>query len=184
MKKLALFATVLLALAMTASASDMIDFTQLAPSSTPQPIFFGYHNMSWTAIDYVSVPLYAYAGDGFKTGPEAQVALVGGPLCYQKHGGATTTDICRASITSALASKATFRPDYLVGSEGWSSDGSQFITVEAWLNGTKIGSQKFNLGVNAQKFKLVLPNAWGEVSQLVIYPSPGGSFVLYVMHVN
>jgi hypothetical protein len=192
MKKVTLFATTILALAMCASADDKIDFTHLSPSTTPQAIAYGYNNMVWTGIDYVSAERYEKwlvsngypEGDGFTTGPEAQVALIGGPLCYQKYGGATTTDVCRGSITSAVAAEGTFRPHYIIGSEGWIQDGHQFVTVEAYLNGNKIGSQRFDLGVDAKKFQLVLPNSWGQVSELVLWPSPGGSFVLYVLDMN
>ena len=187
MKKITLLATIVLAITMSASAQDIIDFSHLSAATTPQPIANGYAGLKWTAIDYVSVPLYenwlashGYAeSDGMKTGPEAQVALIGGPLCYQKHGGTTIEDICRGSISASAS--AVFQPEYLIASEGWSSDGPQFVTVMAYNNGQLVGSQKFNLGVNAQKFKLVLSNSWGEVTQLVLYPSPGGSVVLYVV---
>ncbi len=190
MKKVTLLATMVLALAMFASAQQMIDFTQLNPAATPQTIWTGYHGFAWTGIDYVSVPLYENwlatqappldQADGMLTGPEAQVALVGGPLCYKKHGGATITDICRGTLT-VVGPNFYFRPAYVVASEGWSGDGQQFVTVIAYLNGRQIGSQRYNLGVNAQKFQLVLPDAWGAVTQLAFYPSPGGSVVLYVV---
>ena len=183
MKKVAWLVTVLLAVTLSASAQQMIDFTHLTPTSTPQPVPDGYRGLRWVNLDYVAVPLYAFAGDGFKTGPEAQIAFGGGPLCYQKHGGTTTTNICEASIAAGIGpiARSSFRPDYMVVSEGWSSDGSQSIVVDAYDNGIKVGSQKFNLQANAQKFKLVFPNWWGAVTELKIHPSPGGSFVLYVL---
>jgi len=200
MKKLALFATMILALALSASASDMIDFTQMPPAQTPQPIPNPYHNLMWTAIGYVSVPLYeSYLttngfdkGDGLNKGPEAQVAIIGGPLCYDKsepaypeneYPGTTDLDVCRGTISTTA--NALFAPDYLIASEGWIQDGHQFVTVEGYAAGKKIGSQKFDLGEDAKKFKLVLPDAWqGKVSELVLWPSPGGSVVLYVVHVK
>ena len=189
MKKVTLLATVLLALAMTASAQQMIDFTQLAPASTPTPVPEGYAGLHWGGIDYVAPLLWSYSngsietGDGFTTGPEAQVSFGGGPLCYKKHGGNTSSAICIATISAGIGPNALtqFRPDYAVVSEGWSSDGSQSIVVDAYNDGVKVGSQKFDLQTNAQKFKLVFPNSWGAVTELMIHPSPGGSFVLYVL---
>lgn len=192
MKKAALFATVLLALAMTAGAQEMVDFTHLSTAPAPTPIPVNYGGLIWTGIQYVNPLLWNYTngtlenGDGFTTGPEAQVAFGGGPLCYAKHGGNTSTDVCAATIAAGIGPNAltSFRPDYMVLSEGWSSDGSQSVVVEAYNNGVKVGSQKFNLQAKAQKFKIVLPNSWGAVTELKIHPSPGGSFVLYVFEMK
>lgn len=192
MKKVALFATVLLAMVMSASAQQMIDFTHLASSPTPTPVPVNYGGLNWTGIDYVAPLLWDYTdgvkeiGDGFTTGPEAQVAFGGGPLCYQKHGGNTSTDVCEASVSAGIGPNALtyFRPSFMILSEGWSSDGSQSVVVEAYNNGVKVGSQKFNLQAKAQKFKIVLPNSWGAITEMKIHPSPGGSFVLYVLELK
>ena len=62
MKKLTSLATMVLALAMSASAQKMIDFTHLTATATPQAIPVGYdqpiQGFRWNGIDYVSVPLY------------------------------------------------------------------------------------------------------------------------------
>jgi hypothetical protein len=207
LKKVTLLAAIVLALAMSASASDLIDFTKLAPTTTPQFIGGAYHNLFWPSIGYVSVPLYdqwlAAGGndpddgpfdqaDGMNKGPEAQVAIIGGPMCYDKslddgygqneYPSFTVPDVCRGSIQAG--GTATFRPDYVIASEGWKQDGHQFVTVEAYLAGKKIGTQRFDLHENAQKYQLVLPNEWGAVSELVFWPSPGASVVLYVVHLK
>ena len=187
MKKLALFATIL-ALAMTVSAQTTIDFTSLSPTATPTAVPEGYSGLNWTGIDYISPLLWDYTngntevGDGFTTGPEAMVAFGGGPLCSKKHGGTTTKNICSASVAAGIgpAALTQFQPTYAVVSEGWSSDGAQSVTVKAYNNGTQIGSQTYNLQAQAQKFQLVFPN-WGPITELKFYPTPGGSFVLYVL---
>ena len=186
-----------LALAMSASAQKMIDFTHLTATATPQAIPVGYdqpiQGFRWNGIDYVSVPLYEQwlrsqlpalaEADGMKTGPEAQVALIGGPLCYKKHGGTTSSDICRGTI-QVVGPTAYFRPNFVYASAGWSEDGHQFVTVNAYINGKLIGQRQYDLGVDAQRLQLVMPDAWGAVTELAFYPSPGGSVVLYVLELK
>ena len=192
MKKMTLLTTILLALTLTAGAQTMIRFTDLPPALTPQAIPENYGLLHWSGIDYVSTTMWEYSdgktewGDGFMTGPEAMVAFGGGPLCYRKHGGGNIKNICQASISSGVGPNALtqFRPDYMIVSEGWSIDGSQFIVVDAYNDGTKVGSQKFDLQAQAQKFQLVFPDAWGAIDELVIHPSPGGSFVIYILQLK
>ena len=188
MKKVALFATVLLALAMTASAETMIRFHDLAPASVPTAIPENYYGLNWTGVDYVSPLMWDYTngnlevGDGFTIGPDAMVAFGGGPLCYNKHGGTTAKNICSASVAAGIGPTALtrFQPLYAYVSAGWSSDGTQFVTVKAYNNGNLVGMQRYNLHAQAQKFQLVFPS-WGPITELKFYPSPGGSFVLWVL---
>jgi len=188
MKKVTLFAIVFLALAMTASAQTMIRFTELPPMAIPTAIPENYHGLNWTGIDYVTPLLWDYTngnlevGDGFIAGPDAMVAFGGGPLCYSKHGGKTDKNACSASIAAGIGPTALtqFQPVYAVVSEGWISDGTQSVVVKAYNNGNLVGSQKYNLQAQAQKLHLVFPN-WGPITELKFYPSPGGSFVLYVL---
>jgi hypothetical protein len=191
MNKIALFAIVLLALAMTASAQTMIRFTDLPPTAIPTAIPENYYGLNWTGIDYVSPLLWGYTngnietGDGFTTGPEAMVGFGGGPLCYQKHGGQTNKNICSATIAAGVSptALAQFQPVYAWVSEGWSSDGTQSVVAQAYNNGNLVGSQKFNLKAKAEKFQLVFPN-WGPITELKFIPNPGGSFVLYVLEMQ
>ncbi len=188
MKKVALFAIVLLALAMTAGAQTMIRFTELPLTAIPTAIPENYYGLNWTGIDYVTPLMWDYTngnlevGDGFTAGPDAMVAFGGGPLCYSKHGGKTAKNICSASIAAGIGPTALtqFQPVYAVVSEGWISDGTQSVVVKAYNNGNLVGSQKYNLQAQAQKLQLVFPN-WGPITELKFYPSPGGSFVLYVL---
>jgi len=183
MKKVALFATVLLALAMTASAQQLIDFTHLPDTMTPTSVPDGYSGLRWSAIDYVDALTYPDAGAGFATGPEAMVSFGGGPLCFPKYGGLNndggpTKNICESDISAGIGPTALsqFQVDYAIVSAGWVS-GS--IVVQAYLNGAQVGSnQKYNLTTTAQK--LSFPT-WGPITELKIHPSPGGSFVLYVL---
>ena len=185
MKKATLFATVVLALAMTASAQT-IEFTGLGPTATPLAVPEGYAGLNWTGIDYVSPLLWNYTngttetGAGFTSGPEAMVAFGGGPLCYKKHGGQTTKNICSAIIAAGVGPNAlsVFNPVSVDIAAGWASDGTQSVVVQAYNDGNLMGSQKFDLGTQAQKFTLAFPN-WGPITELKFIPSPGGSFVLY-----
>lgn len=189
MKNLLWLLAVVLGLTLAVTAQSYINFTNLPPSGTPYAIPEGYGGLHWSGIDYVSCMLYDYAdgvkefGAGFMAGPEAQVAFGGGPLCYQKHGGNTNVSACQASITAGIipGTMIHFRPDYLYAASGWSGDGLQFITVNAYDNGVLVGSQKYPLIPVARKIKLIFPVAWGNVTELKIIPSPGGSFVLYLL---
>jgi|SRR5208283_4330486 len=188
MNKVALFASVLLALAMTAGAQTMIDFTNLGATPMPLAVPEGYGGMNWSGIDYVSPLLWNYTngttetGAGFLSGPEAMVAFGGGPMCYKKHGGQTMKNICSATISAGVGPNALsqFTPVSVDMAAGWASDGAQSVTVQAYSDGNLMGSQKFDLGTQAQKFTLVFPN-WGPITELKFIPSPGGSFVIYVL---
>jgi hypothetical protein len=184
MKKLALLVSIL-ALAMTASAQTIVDFTSLGPTALPTAVPEGYAGLNWTGLDYVSPLLYSYVGDGFTTGPEAMVGFGGGPLCYKKHGGNTTKNICSATIAAGVGPNAisSFTPVSVDISEGWSSDGEQTVVVQAYSDGNLMGSLKFDLQTQAQKFTLVFPN-WGPITELKFIPSPGGSFVIYVLQLQ
>ena len=191
MKKATLFATLLLALALAASAQTTIDFTNLGPAATPIAVPEGYAYLNWTGLDYVSPLLWTYTngttetGAGFTSGPEAMVAFGGGPLCYKKHGGKTSKNICSATIAAGVADTALsqFTPVSVDMAAGWASDGAQSVVVQAYSDGNLMGSQKFDLGTQAQKFTLVFPN-WGPITELKFIPSPGGSFVLYVLQMQ
>ncbi len=190
MKKIALLVCIL-GLAMCASAQTLIDFTSLTPSAVPAAIPEGYAGLNWTGIDFVDPQQWVYTngtievGAGFTSGPEALVAFGGGPLCYQKHGGQTAKFICSASVAAGVGPNALsqFSPAYAFVSEGWASDGEQTLLVRAYNNGTLIGSQSYDLSTQAQKIQLVFPS-WGPITELKFYPSPGGSFVLYVLGLN
>jgi hypothetical protein len=190
MKKIALLVSIL-ALAMCASAQTLIDFTSLTATATPTAIPEGYAGLNWTGLDFVDPLQWSWTngtqevGAGFTTGPEALVAFGGGPLCYPKHGGHTAKSICSASIAAGVGPNALsqFSPAYVYVSEGWADDGEQTLLVKAYNNGTLIGSQTYDLQTQAQKFQLVFP-VWGPITELKFYPSPGGSFVLYVLGLN
>lgn len=191
MKKATLFAVVLLALAMTASAQTTIDFTSLGPTAVPVAVPEGYAGLNWTGIDYVSPLLWNYTngntetGAGFTSGPEAMVGFGGGPLCYRKHGGNTTKNICSATIAAGVGPNAlsVFSPVSVDIAAGWAGDGAQSVVVQAYNDGNLMGSQKFDLGTQAQKFTLAFPN-WGPITELKFIPSPGGSFVLYALQMQ
>jgi len=195
MKKAGLFATIILALAMAASAQQLIDFTRLPVSGSPQPLPNGYSGLRWNAIYSVDSPIYPDAdlyigakgainsGPGFFTGNEAMVAFGGGPMCYRNYGapvqdGTVDEHICESSISAWQT--AVFQVDSAVVSDGWDASGD-FITVTAYNNGKQVGSSfRFNLSTSAQKLDFS-KTGWGEITELVIHPSPGGSFVLYTL---
>lgn len=185
-----LFATILLALAMSASAQT-IDFTGLGPTPTPLAVPEGYAGLNWTGIDYVSPLLWNYTngttetGAGFTSGPEAMVVFGGGPLCYRKHGGNTGKNICSAIIAAGVGPNAlpVFNAVSADIAAGWASDGTQSVVVQAYNDGNLMGSQKFDLGSQAQKFTLTFPS-WGPITELKFIPSPGGSFVLYALQMQ
>jgi hypothetical protein len=193
MKKVAVFATLLLALAMTASAQTMIRFNMPA-TATPLAIPEAYCGMSWSGLDYVTPLLWNYTngttetGAGFLAGPDVMVAFGGGPLCYKKHGGQTIKNICSATVSAGVGPNAisSFTPVSVDMAFGWASDVDTtvpFVTVQAYSDGNLMGSQKFELGTQAQKYTLVFPN-WGPVTELKFIPSPGGSIVLYVLKIQ
>ncbi len=194
MKKVALFASLLLALAMTAGAQTMVDFTGLPPTAVPLAIPENYCGMNWSGIDYVSPMMWDYAngtketGAGFTHGPEVMAAFGGGPLCYRKHGGQTIKNICSGTISAGVGPNAvsSFTPISVDMAAGWTSDTGTtvpYVTVQAYSDGNLMGSQKFDLGTTADKYTLAFPN-WGPITELKFIPNPGGSFVIYVLQMQ
>ena len=189
--KVALFASILLALAMSAGAQTMIDFTGLPPAATPTAIPENYGGMSWSGIVYVSPMMWDYAngtkevGDGFMHGPEAQLGFGGGPMCYKKHGGQTSRNVCSGTISAGVGPNALhqFTPVSVDIAAGWASDAGDtvpFVTVQAYSDGNLMGTLKFELGTHAEMHTLVFPN-WGPITELKFIPDPGGSFVIFVL---
>jgi len=187
MKYATLFAIACVGLALTASA-QMIDFTNLSATATPTSMPENYAGLSWSGIDYVSPMMYDYCngtrefGAGFMHGPEAMIAFGGGPMCYKTHGGTTAKNICSAAISGGIGmgARAEFLPVSVIMAAGWEGDGPQSVTVQAYHDGNLMGSQKFDLGMAAEKLTFAFPN-WGPVTELKFIPSPGGSFVMYVL---
>jgi hypothetical protein len=185
MKRVVAVAFVLaLALSLSASAQTLVDFTSLPPSATPVTVPASYAGLVWTTISYVNTPLYADAGPGFLTGPEAQVAFGGGPLCFPAYGG-TRNDgspfkhICDATIEIGPGSPtAVFQLNAITVAAGWHATGD-FVTLQAYNNGVQVGSD-FQINLSTTSQRVVLP-AWGPITQLVMHPNPMGSFVLYVL---
>jgi hypothetical protein len=197
MKNVTLLATLILALALCASAQQMIDFTGLADSNSPQPVPNGYQHLGWSGLFYVDALTYGDAngnpnsGPGFYSGPEALVAFGGGPMCFPKYGakvadGVPTKNICESVISSGIGPTAFsyFKVDLLSISSGWTSGPATF---QAFKDGVQVGSDwQQHLTTKAQTLSVsagTLPN-WGKISELRIHPSPGGSFVLYAMEVE
>lgn len=195
MKKVTLFATILalaLAMTMTASAQQMIDFDDLPDSNTPAALPVPYGGLLWTGMAYVSAPQYVWAngtkarGDGFFTGPHARLAFGGGPLCFPEYGGTTIANICESTIRANGVGPNALSGFHAVSATvaaGWNDKFAPYsIVVTAYLNGNLVGSAKYNLTTNTQL--LYFPTNWGQITQLVIHPSPGGSFVMYTFTVE
>jgi hypothetical protein len=95
-------------------------------------------------------------------------------------------NICESVISSGVGPTAFsyFQVDLLSILSGWISD---FATFQAYKDGVQVGSDwQQPLTTKAQALKVsdgTLPN-WGKISELRIHPSPGESFVLYVMEVE
>ncbi len=189
----------ILALAMCASAQQLIDFTQLTPASgSPQAVPVGYSGLRWDGVFFVASPLYPDAnlylgangainsGPGFYSGPEAMVAFGGGSMCFHNYGapvadGVTDKHVCEATISAWRT--ATFHVDNVQISDGWNASGD-FITVTAYRNGAQVGNSfQYKLTTTSQNLNFS-GNGWGDYTELVIHPSPKGSFVIYTLQVN
>src|SRR5450755_103099 len=127
MKKVALLVTIL-ALAMCASAQQLIDFTHLTDTNVPSSIPENYMGLHWVGIDSVDALSYGDAGPGFFTGPEAMVAFGGGPLCFPNYGGAVNDgsaakNICQSSISVGIGPNAlaTFQAVSASVAAGWTN---------------------------------------------------------------
>ena len=175
MKKVALFATVLLALATCASAQTMIRFSELTPSTSPSPVPNGYHGLDWEHVYSVAPLRWPGSGPGFFNGPDAVVAFVGGNyVCFFQPSA------CRASIRGAAM--AHFQVMEASVSAGYQQN---VVTFIAYRGGAEVGRQDYNLTVRNRLIHF--PSSWGMIDQLAIWPHAlrhaVGSVVFYTLTV-
>lgn len=167
MKKVALL-LLLVALAISASAQVTLDFSDLPDARTPTPMPNGYGNLNWSGVSYVNPFEWSGSGLGFKHLEKIDgkdVAFGGGPCM----GIA-----CHSSLSSPFG----FQVVSAQVSAGYTANS---VTVIAYYKGKYVGSQVYNLATDVQA--ITFPSSWGIITQLIIQPSPGGTFVLYELNV-
>ena len=185
MKKVALFATVLLAVAMTASAQQQFstDFSDLPTINIPIPMPADYPNnpfdtyMTWSNFNYVSPTAFtdfcsapqATSCPGFTLAPNTNAVFVGGPDCQAGNA------LCIGTIKMPVAPNATasFQPLTMTVAAGWCSNK---VTVMAY-NKAALVSPTLS-GTNALQLTptslttINFPSNWTTVTELRFYVMP------------
>jgi len=156
----------LLALAVSASAQQNLNFSDLPLVNSPAPMPTGYGQLTWGNFFYVNPYGWSEAGSGFKLGPQNEdVAFIGGEFC-PLNGIACYGTLTDAQGFVALSAK-------VAGGYGPVS-----ITATAYKNGKFLGS--VNYSVASQVTTLKFPASWGVITELSFQASgQPGNFVLY-----
>lgn len=173
MKKTLVLLACMVALALSASAQENLNFADLPLVDSPAPMPSGYGQLNWTNIFYVDPAEWSGAGPGYKDQlsegrlVKQDVAFVGSKVCQ------LLQENCFGSINSAGA-RTSFQAISAVVAGGW---GPTQITVTAYNNGNYVGSSRYLLSTQMQT--LNFPSAWGSITQLVFQTSGGGDLVIY-----
>src|SRR5215472_15485081 len=144
MKRILLLLSIILSLALCASAQTYIDFHQMpiAKAPSPMPDYYpeGTH-LLWDNFYYVTPGLWKEAGRGFWVDPATHhntVAFIGGPMC-------TLALPCYGSIKLGQPispTAQTFTPVSITLTAGWTANK---LTVMGYNNGKFVGSLVWNL---------------------------------------
>ncbi len=156
----------LLALVVGASAQATLNFSQLPLVDNPTPMPNGYGQLDWGNFFYVNPYGWSGAGPGYRLGPQGQdVAFVGG-------------EFCRLSGNACFGTLSNTRGFMLVSANVAGGYGPAAITVNAYNNGSFIGTANYFVGTEMET--LHFPSAWGVVTQIVIQVTgQTGDLVVY-----
>jgi hypothetical protein len=179
MKKTIVLLACLMALAISATAQNQINFTGLPPVSSPMPVPNGYDGFTWTNILYVDPAEWQMAGSGYKLTPNTNqdVAFVGGTTCLIPGRG----ENCFGSISvpSTLNQGGINNPlsFQLVSATVAGGFGPTAITVVAYNNGNYVGSAFYTLTGDLQTINF--PASWGGVTEVTFQTAAMGDLVIY-----
>jgi len=156
----------LLALAMSASAQQNLNFSDLPLINSPAPMPTGYGQLTWGNFFYVNPYGWSEAGSGFKLGPQGEdVVFIGG-------------EICRLSGNSCYGTLIDTRGFVAVSANVAGGYGPVSITATAYNNGKFVGSVSYL--VASQITTLKFPASWGVITEISIQAGGApGDFVLY-----
>jgi len=156
----------LLALVVSASAQQELNFAGLPLANNPTPMPNGYGQLDWGNFFYVNPYGWSGAGSGFKLGPKGQnVAFVGG-------------EYCRISGYTCVGTLSDFRGFALASANVAAGFAPTAITVSAYSNGSFVGSANYFL--STEMSTLTFPSSWGVVTEISIQASgEPGDFVVY-----
>ena len=156
-----------LALAVSASAQQQINFADLPLVASPAPVPLGYASLNWGNFWYVDPSEYAGAGPGYNNLlTHRDVALIGGQFCAPLGPG------CFGTITSQ-GSRTAFHAISVIVAAGYQANQ---VTIRAYNNGSFVGYCTFNLGTAPQLVRF--PETWGAITELQIETDQAGGLVL------
>lgn len=163
MKTIALL-VVLMALVIGATAQANLNFADLPDAKVPTPMPNGYGNLTWSGINYVDPFQWVGAGAGFKHHEDitgSDVVFGGGP-CF--------SSACFGAISDPLGFQ-------LVSATLAAGYGPTSVTFTAYYKGKYVGAMTYQLTTQPQA--ITFPEAWDDVTQVIVQTSSGGTFVLY-----
>ena len=178
MKKTLVVLAFALAVAISATAQENLNFADLPPVSSPVPIPNGYGQLNWQNIYYVDPEKWPGAGPGYKDEliegkPSTQdVAFVGGKVCRQLQ------QACFGTVSSPPGGSTGFLAASANVAGGF---GPTYVIVTAYNNGRYVGSVSSPLGTQLQI--LNFPASWGIITQLVLQTDAPDDLVLYDLQV-
>lgn len=146
--------TCLLALALSASAQQQLNFSQLPLVSSPAPMPNSYGQLSWGNFFYVDPFEWSGAGSGYKLGAQGQdVAFIGGEFCR----------LSGNTCYGTLSDSAGFQ---LVSAQMAGGFGPAAVTAVAYNNGAYVGSENFFVGTQMETVNF--PSSWGLITEVTL----------------
>jgi hypothetical protein len=183
MKRTLVLLTCLLALALSASAQNQINFANLPLVKVPAPMPSNYAGFNWTNIFYVDPAEWSGAGPGYKLGSilNRDVAFVGGASCTCCPPRLVTS--CNGTISlntsgGELNNQLSFQAVNATVAAGF---GPTSITVLAYNNGKYVGTAFYRLDGNLQTINF--PSSWGNITELNFQTAAGEDLVFYDLQV-
>jgi hypothetical protein len=183
MKKTIVLLACLMALAISATAQNQINFTSLPLVASPMPIPSGYDGFTWTNILYVDPAKWSLAGAGYKlsSASNQDVAFVGGTACLAPQDGGYcfgTISVPSNNNPNGVNNPLSFQ---LVSATVAGGFGPTSITVVAYNNGTYVGSAVYSLTGDLQTINF--PASWGGVTAVTFQTEGMGDLVIYNLQV-
>ncbi len=169
MKKTLVLLACLMALAISATAQNQLDFSSLPLLNSPSPVPAGYGQLNWDNFFYVDPYTWSGAGAGYKLGAQGEdVAFIGSRNC-RLNGNA-----CYGTLSDA-------RGFQLISAEVAGGYGPAAITAMAYNNGAYVGSANFFVGTSMET--LTFPASWGVVTEISIQVTgQTGDLVVYSLN--
>ena len=168
MKRTFLLIAAVLALTMSATAQQQINFADMPLVNTPAPMPLNYDMLNWGNFMYVDPGQYAGGGPGYRNFfTHRDVVFIGGQQCGPVRPGCY-------GIISRQGIHGGFEAVSAIMAAGYRP---QQVTVLAYNEGRFVGSYSFILRTMPQL--VTFPDSWTTITEMQIKSDAPGNLVLF-----